>query len=426
MLKAVVVGISLIISSVSAYNWTAVEVVLQDAIKAKVMPGCVAGVATEDGTVFLKAFGSLTYGDAPPNDPTNMPVDIDTMYDLASLTKVTATTSAAALLYQMGLLDLDLPLASPSLLGPGYAANGKSTVTARNCLLHNVGYPPDPVPGYWEEKFDCPATSKDHPPEDFSCVDQIFESLLAQTLINPVGAKYVYSDLSMITMQFLIGGIVRDHNLVNATQLRCTGAAGEEGMQRTCHYEAFVRTHVFEANSMPSTGFLPPASDYSKIAPTWMDPDYRHEVVQGQVSDENSYALGGVAGHAGVFSSVPEMLKLMKRLMFAPENPTDNFLNATTVKTFTTVYNLTQSSRALGWDTNAAPNTYRGCDKLSPLTYTHTGYTGTELCNDPTRKLMTLLFTNRCYPNKTGNLDRIHPVRQAFNDAVLAAIDGVQ
>ncbi len=178
------------------------------------------------------------------------------------------------------------------------------------------------------------------------------------------------------------------------------------------------------------TGFLPQQSLWANVAPTWNDTSYRNEVMQGQVSDANSYALGGIAGHAGVFMcvrrcrwgggaaacsspcglqvlsslhvncvtpgagrdfarapmlprpcslarAVPEAIKLLTRVMFAPDAPTDGFLNSTTVKLFTTAYNLTQSSRALGWDTNDyVMNTYRGCGNFSALTYTHTGYTG--------------------------------------------------
>ncbi len=119
-------------------------------------------------------------------------------------------------------------------------------------------------------------------------------------------------------------------------------------------------------------------------------------------------------------------MTLMQRLMFAPAAPADGFLNATTVKLFTTAYNLTQSSRALGWDTNDyTMNTYRGCGNLSALTYTHTGYTGTEVCNDPTRQVITILFTNRVYPNKTGNFGTIQTARQSFNNAVLSVVSAV-
>lgn len=406
-----------------AYDWSGVDKTLQASIADKVMPGCVAAVASKDGTLYLKAHGRLTYGAGDPVSNTDPPVDIDTLYDLASLTKVTATTTATMQFYQRGELDLDMPIADPYLLGPRYANNGKATIVSRNCLLHDAGYPPDPVPDYWNPAFGCPATADYHPAETFDCNEKIFQSLLDQTLINPVGDKYVYSDLSMITMQFVIGTLADKLGYVTPDMLLPGCAGAGEGLSKTCHYEAYVRHYVFAPLGMNVTGFLPNKEWWANTAPTWDDTTYRHRYIQGQVSDGNSYALGGVAGHAGVFSTAPQLLVLMKKLMFATED--DTYVNATTVHLFTKAYNLTQSSRAFGWDTNNyVMNTYRGCGNLSSLTYTHLGYTGTELCNDPTRQLITVLLTNRCYPNKTGNLGpRIQHARRSFNNAVMMAFD---
>lgn len=126
---------------------------------------------------------------------------------------------------------------------------------------------------------------------------------------------------------------------------------------------------------MVHTGFLPALDKWPSCAPTENDTDYRHEVMQGQVHDENSYALGGIAGHAGVFSTAPDLFILMNRLMFAQEN--DDYLNKTTVKLFTTEYNHTQSSRALGWNTND-PTVYDEgwnltCGSMSAETFMHLG-----------------------------------------------------
>lgn len=410
-----------------AQDWTPVDNALQKAIASNVFPGCVAGVANADGQLYLKAFGSYTYGDPVPITGNNPQTTIETLFDMASLTKVTATTTAAALFYQRGELDLNMPVADTYLLGPSYAQNGKENITVRNLLLHNSGYPPDPVPGYSDPTFGCPATSQYHPPEDFSCLHLVYPSLLAQTLINPVGEVYVYSDLSMITMEFILGGLAKALGYVTPADLLPQCGAGidtNEGLSRVCYYEAYVRIFVLKFLNMTSSGFLPSQSIWGMVQPTWIDDDYRHMLIEGQVSDENSYAMGGVAGHAGLFSNVPDVLKLLTPIMFAPEAPTNGFLNSTTVKLWTTAYNLTQSSRALGWDTNDyTMNTERGCANLSPLTFTHTGYTGMELCNDPTRKLITVLFTNRVYPNKTANMPEIKLARQAFNDAVLAVLE---
>lgn len=134
-----------------------------------------------------------------------------------------------------------------------------------------------------------------------------------------------------------------------------------------------MRQHVVGKFNLRSTGFNPPQHLWGGIVPTWNDTSYRHTVIQGTVSDGNAYALGGIAGHAGFFSTVEDAAKLAQRLLFA--TPTDPLVNQTTIQYWIKAENLTQSSRALGWDTNDYKmNTYRGCGNFSPLTFTHTGY----------------------------------------------------
>ena len=188
-----------------------------------------------------------------------------------------------------------------------------------------------------------------------------------------------------------VGGLA----CVRGTYKRLTVLAG---LSRLCHYEAYIRTQVVEPLSIQPTGFLPDQSLWVNIAPTWNDTEYRHRVVQGQVSDGNSYASGGIAGHAGLFrymrrvccavsgsftgvclgSSAGVLASFMTALLEAPTSAADTqFLTAATVAEFTTAVNLSQSSRALGWDTNSyEANTYRGCADLSEKTFTHTGFTG--------------------------------------------------
>lgn len=227
---------------------------------------------------------------------------------------------------------------------------------------------------------------------------------------------------------------------------------------RAGRYEAFVRKAVLAPYRMESSGFLPPAPEWPSIPPTWNDtlgyappggPPYRRRVLQGQVSDGNAYALGGVAGHAGLFSTTSDLWALLSGLMKARATPTADDdtqvevememegeqgrlgaaitwqLNGSTVRTFTTMINQSQSSRALGWDTNDyVSNTYRGCGNLSSLTFTHTGYTGTQVCNDVERGLTTVLLTNRVYPHADeASLHTIHTARQEFNNIVRDLVD---
>jgi len=340
---------------------------------------------------------------------------------MASLTKVLATTTTAMLLYDQGLLDLDRKLSDPSMLGPGFANHGKQEITVRNLMLHNAGYPPDPVPGYETPAFGCPDTSRYHPRLTFSCMPKIYSSVLVQTLQNPVGAVYVYSDLSMITAALAFGRIIKDHNLIQYSDLlpECINTLKGQPSEVTCYYEAFVNSQVARKLGMARSGFLLERSRYPSAAPTWNDTIYRHEVMQGVVSDDNAYASGGYAGHAGFWSTTTDTYLLAKTLMFG-----NTYIKRSTVEMFTKIANVTQSSRALGWDTNNYQmNTYRGCASLSPKTYTHLGYTGTENCNDPERQLITILLTNRVYPNKTLTAPLIHELRQAFNTAVQQTYD---
>ncbi|KAL5477256.1 hypothetical protein EMCRGX_G024025 [Ephydatia muelleri] len=415
------VGVNKSGDSPVASSWALVDETLQSYAQKHTFPGYVAGVANKSGFIYLSAYGSFTYGDPAPVTNTNPPMTPMTLFDMASLTKVLSTTTAVMLLYQWGHLNLDMKVSDPRLLGPGFAVNGKGDISLKNLLLHNAGYPPDPSPNYWDASFGCPQTANYHPAEDFSCQAQIYAALLNQTLVYPVGSQYIYSDLSMITMKYVVGILVRDLGYVEDTDLNYQCVHGRPDLAKTapyfaqCYYEAFVRVHVFEFLDLDSTGFLPPLSSWGDCAPTWNDTVYRHELMQGFVSDGNAYALGGISGHAGLFSTVGDVQTLLYSLMFATSD--DGFINSTTVKTFTTVYNATQSSRALGWDTQTF------CGNLSATTYTHTGYTGTQVCNDPERNIITILLTNRCYPNDPDTL--ITQARIDFNNAVKTVVDSL-
>jgi hypothetical protein len=314
-------------------------------------------------------------------------------------------------------------------------------------LLHNAGFPPDPVPDFWDPAFGCPEAAHSPPAETFSCSARAFtDGILGMELLNPVGAKYVYSDLSMITMMYVVGRVVHDHGLVppgsllphcmaggvaaTAPGTAAAAAAAFEPWQAQCYYEAFVRTAVFAPVGITRGGFLPAPAQWPAVAPACVGTAYRACPMQGTVSDGNSYALGGVAGHAGVFATAAELGGLARALLFAPPaaagpRPGGLQVNATTVGLFTKMHNRTQSSRALGWDTNDyAANHYRGCGNLSSLSFTHTGYTGTEICADPERGLITVLLTNRCFPDDSGaSKSAIHAARQGFNNAVKDAVD---
>jgi len=201
---------------------------------------------------------------------------------------------------------------------------------------------------------------------------------------------------------------------------------GESGIGQ-CYFEAFVRKYVFNAWKMTNTLFTPPIALRSKIAPVRNSTGYRYGVLQGEVDDENCYALGGIAGHAGLFSNAEDLYQYMRKWMYATAN--DIFLNSTTTKLWIKEFNHSQSSRAIGWNTND-PDVFdmgwnQSCgSKFSVQTFTHTGYTGTQLCGDPKNEIFSILLTNRVYPNTENN--QIRAVRQMFGNAVADAVNNIK
>jgi serine-type D-Ala-D-Ala carboxypeptidase len=368
--------------------------------------------------------------------------------------------------YQHGWLDLDMPLADPYLLGPEFAQNGKSAITPRNLLLHNSGFPADPFPGYGAADFGCPATNSSlHPPLVFTCSDLILQAVFKQTLKNPVGAVFLYSDLSMITLSFTLGKLVQQLQLVAPSDLLpvCAGQHVAAQQQYLCWYEAYIRLHVFAFN--PSSWQVPaflPADGSScpscNIAPAYFDADYRHEQMWGQVSDANAYAMGGVSGHAGVFANGPALANLVSNILFASSD--SSWINATTVAYFIKAQNVSQvcllmpcaaapthpphclrpelARSGLGHQRlrdgyvswlrqlqRADIHAHRQALPRGRISTRHlnlaAGYTGTQICADPVSGVISILLTNRCFPDDKG-LPVIASVRRAFSNAVLAAL----
>jgi len=420
------------IATASSLSLSGIRDVLSTAISNHVTPGLVAGIRDAFGNViFLEAFGSLTYGEDTPLGQPNSFVTLDTFYDMASISKLIGPVSSAAYLYQLGYMpDLDELVSSNNYLGTfNYSQNGKETITLRNLLLHNSGYPPDPSPSYASVEFGCPATSNPSPPLTLSCQGLIFTNLMAQTLENPTGAKMVYSDLSMITLLFIVGRVVTREGLITNADFdlkrlpECMNASSSNpgGLFFACSYHAYwrkaIQPRLFANGVNAVTNYVLDHSLWPLASPTYVDEVYRNRIMQGDVSDANSYALGGLAGHAGIFSTIRECLDFTSVWQYH-----NSLLNSTTTSLWTRVWNSTFSSRALGWVTQASTDTYFGCGNMSDSTFYHTGYTGTLVCVDPVRNISTVLLTTRVYPNES-NVPQIQALRQAFNNEVIKALD---
>ncbi|HSF41228.1 MAG TPA: serine hydrolase domain-containing protein [Thermoanaerobaculia bacterium] len=331
-------------------------------------PGGVLAAGHRGTLAHLHAFGRLTYdADAPP-------VSAGTLYDLASLTKVVATTTMAMILVDEGRLDLDQPVRE---LLPGFTGPGKEAVTVRHLLTHSSGLPA--VAPLYQEIRERAA---------------YLERIQAMALEFPPGSRSTYSDLGII----LLGEILER-------------TAGQP-------LDAFVRERVLEPLGMRDTLFRLPVELRPRIAPTEVDP-WRGRLIQGEVHDENAFAMGGVAPHAGLFGTAGDLARFAQMLLDGGTFEGRRIVSPETVELFTRRAGIPGSDRALGWDTKSAEGSSAGT-LFSSRSFGHTGFTGTSIWIDPERELFVILLTNRVHPTRENNL--IREVRPAVADAVVRAL----
>jgi CubicO group peptidase (beta-lactamase class C family) len=345
--------------------------VLEQAIAARAFPGASIAVTLSEKLVALQSFGRFTYESASPSIAT------DTIFDLASVTKVVATTTMAMLLYERGQLDLDLPVAG---VLPEFASEDprRDTVTLHMLLTHSSG-----LPAY--EKLFLQASSKE------SLLDRAFKVPLKYS----PGIRAEYSDVG-----FILFGVALER------------IAGET-------IDSFCQREVFGSLGMAHTGFNPPADCKHEIPPTAEDRTFRKRIIQGEVQDENASVLGGVAAHAGLFSTASDVAGFAQS-MLRGGSP---ILRPETITRFTTrERSPAGTSRALGWDTPSAPS--QSGRYFSTASFGHLGYTGTSLWIDPARQLSVTLLTNRTWPDCSKQ--EIKQVRPQFHDAVVEAIEGAK
>jgi serine-type D-Ala-D-Ala carboxypeptidase len=352
--------------------------ILESAIGQKAFPGAAFSVLENKEIVASDGVGNLTY---LPGSP---PVTAATVYDLASVTKVLATTSMAMLLYQRGNLVLDQPIADwfPHFVLNELPGGPRHQVTLRMLLAHASG-----LPGYVRLFETC---------GDSQC---LFEACLRQPLEALPGTRSEYSDLGFI----LLGRILE--------------MIAGESIDRFCERE------IFRPLGMNSTCYRPPAGWVRFIAPTQEDRTLRHRVIQGEVQDENCFVMGGVSGHTGLFANALDPIRFAHCVLNLNEasEPLSNvqLFAPATVELFTRRADLPPgSSRALGWDTPSPPSS--SGHYFSRHSAGHLGYAGTSLWIDFERSLAIVLLTNRTWPNRESQA--IREVRPAFHDAIVTAI----
>jgi CubicO group peptidase (beta-lactamase class C family) len=342
--------------------------ILQRAIAQHAFPAASFAVTHQGKLIAFKALGRFTY------EADAFPATIDTIFDLASVTKVVATTSMAMLLYQRGLLDLDMPVAG---IVPEFAQSPdrqrRLQVTLRMLLAHSSG-----LPAY--EKLFLRATTR----------DELLAAALATALVADPGTRAVYSDIGFIVLGTALERIA------------------DEPLDRFCAKE------IFAPLGMMHTTFNPPAAWRAAIPPTADDRSFRKRIVQGEVQDENASVMGGVAPHAGVFAPAQE-IAIFGHAMLGGLSP----FRPETIAAFTRRESQPGgTTRALGWDTPSAPS--QSGKHFSSQSFGHLGYTGTSLWIDPQRYLSITLLTNRTWPDCSNKA--IKQVRPQFHDAVVEAL----
>jgi beta-N-acetylhexosaminidase len=354
--------------------------VIERAVSDKAFPGATLAVGYK-AKVSLHAFGNLSY------EANSSAVDMRTMYDIASLTKVVVTTTLVAKLAENDFavpLDLDakveryLPEWSAELAGePAQQIEWRHRVTVRHLLTHTSGLPP--FKEYWRT-----STGK----------DDTLSRIFAEPLDYEPGSKEVYSDLGIILMATIVE--------------RLTGRTLDD----------LAKTYIFAPLGMKNTTYKPDKKLWPWIAPTEFDKNLRRRLVQGDVHDENAFTMGGVSGHAGVFSTAPDLAAFSQMLLNGGVYGHRRLLKRATIAQFTTPQQLSNGTRTLGW---AVPTEGSSSGHFfSAHSFGHTGFTGTSIWIDPDRQLFVVFLTNRVNPTRENM--KIAQVRPALHDAVMQAL----
>ncbi|MEO5589390.1 MAG: serine hydrolase [Gemmatimonadaceae bacterium] len=355
----------------SSSRLESIDRVVQRGIKAGGYPGAAVVVGRKGASVWQKGFGNLSWSTASGN------VEADrTIYDIASLSKVVGTTTAIMLLYDEKKIDLDAPILRYL---PAFSGGLKDQVTVRELLTHRSGLPAGR--DLWR-RARSPQEARD--------------MVLATTLEYRPDASYIYSDLGAD----VLGMIVEE---VSGQRL-----------------DMFLTKRVFAPLGMHDTFYRPADSLRYRIAPTEVTPP-RGYPLRGEVHDENAYALGGIAGHAGLFSTAADLSIFAQMMLNGGTYEGVQIFSEPTVALFT---RRAAGHRALGWDT--ADGDYGSGRYLTERAYGHTGYTGTSIWIDPDREMFVVLLTNRVHAAKAPRPAKIiADVRSDLSDAaVLAVMDG--
>jgi uncharacterized protein YbbC (DUF1343 family) len=331
-----------------------IDTIVAEGLRRKLMPGCVVLLARRQKVVFLKAYGSRQL------KPTVEPMTVHTVFDMASITKPMATATSVMKLIEQGKLELTAPV---SKYIPEFAANGKGEVTVLQLLTHQAGLIPD-------------NSIKDYN----DGVEEAFKRIYNLKFYTPPGKKFVYTDVGFI----LLADLVK----------RVSGLDVNE----------FSKQHIFAPLGMRETGYLPGPPLRKRAALT----EQRNgEWMQGEVHDPRAFRLGGIAGHAGLFSTAQDIAVYAAMMKNGGQLNGVRILKADTVRQMTDAYKIADGNqRGLGWDKQSGFSYNKG-DLMSPSAFGHGGFTGTVLWMDPQSDLTFVFLSNRVHPNGKGSVNRL-------------------
>ncbi len=348
--------------------------VITAALRDRAFPG--AAVAVGRGGVLIKerGYGYFTYADVDR-------VSERSLYDLASVTKVIATTAAAMKLYEEGRLGLDERVAHYL---PEFGQRGKGRITIRQLLAHTAGQR---------------AFHPFHTDEDIHSADDVLRFIYADSSRYRPGSQTVYSDFDMIVLGKVIEEITRQP------------------------LDVYVHETFFEPLGMTNTRYLGTGRPDPTVVPTESDRTFRGRILQGEVHDEAAWILGGVSGHAGLFSTAEDLAKFAYMLANGGEAYGRRFFRPETIELFTErVSSRGRYPMALGWMSwrSRSEGSSSAGRLFGPRSYGHTGFTGTSIWIDPDEQLFVILLTNRVYPSRRNS--RIQSVRPALADAAAGSL----
>jgi serine-type D-Ala-D-Ala carboxypeptidase len=343
------------------------RVVLTNAVAERAFPGAFVIVGDSKGVLAKVGAGRLDWAKSARPDEKSV-------WDLASLTKVLATTTALAQLVESGRVSLDAPV---QRYLPAWTGGGREAVTVRHLLTHSSGLP----------AFK-PYDTLTHNPDSLAAL------LFSTPLERKPGERMIYSDIGA----FMMGEIIRK-------------ISGET-------LDGYFERHVARPLHLKDTRYLPPRSWRKRIAPTEID-TLRGGLVHGVVHDERAYYLGGVAAHAGLFGSARDLARFAKMMLRGGTLDGARIFTPATIALFTAYADSAFSNRGLGWQKPAGGSAWAG-QFMSSRAFGHTGFTGTSIAIDPELDIYIVLLSNRVNP--TRNNPRITDVRRRVADVVVTTI----